>query len=167
MIGVSWEGFEDSLTPSKDPGQGRRNLQRWDAIALEEIDEAFVQHFGSFEDADVRIGTNMDDYRNRLTLYRQACVEAVQDVQTRRRESGLPEDDSCEQDIKSALAWPESPEDAIPLPFPTRAFVAWIFAFFMSIPDVVNEVSRLTLCQFRGWPELASAKMSVRRMSRI
>lgn len=74
-------------------------------------------------------------------LYSQSCVNAVKDVHKRRKEAGLPEDESFEDDVKSALNWPTGRADVIPLPFPTRAFIAWIFLFFESISKAVDEVS--------------------------
>lgn len=138
---MSWDLFEECLTPSTGPQTGVVVLGRWDAIGLQALDDAFVETFGSFGKSDVRIGSKTTKYRDRLTLLRERCKGAAQEMIERQKTGGIPEDVSLLVDVLDALAWPsEEGGEMIPLPFPTRSFLNWIFKLFASIPNAITEV---------------------------
>lgn len=175
-MGMSWEAFEDSLTPS---ATGIRHLDRWDAMGLDDVDDAFVANFGVFGTSPIRIATDTARYKAAITAYSLACVIAAKDVLLRRQSAGHPDDKTFVADIKHALCWPTD-DDPIPYPFPTRSFVAWAFALFASIRKATTEVScpiysfrdpRIRLdairVHSREWHVLASMTTALARMGFI
>lgn len=140
MISIAWDTFEEALTPSSGPGKGRRDLQRWDGLGLEDVEDNFLERFGAFATSSARLGTISPEYRNALTLYCQDCVVSAKHVAKRREVAGMPFDASFEADIKDALAWPDTRRHAPPLPFPTRSCVARIFEVFGAMPNAIREV---------------------------
>lgn len=100
-----------------------------------------MEQFGRHGTSTIRIGTSSEAYKNKLSLYSQACIDVVKEVHQRRTEAGLPEDSSFEDDVKAAFNWPTARDHQIPLPFPTRSFIDWIFSFFSSFPKAIDEVS--------------------------
>lgn len=142
IIAVSWDFFELTLIPVVGRNPGVRNLERWDAQGLQQLDEAFVDTFGTFAESRVAIGGLTDEYRAKLRLLSQKCKAAAQDVLVRQKVVGIPEDKSLPDDVVRVLKWRSNPDD-IPIPFPTRSFVTYVFDLFESIPKSVNEVSLL------------------------
>lgn len=156
IINLSYDIYEVSITP---PTTGLRHLDRWDALGLEQIDEAFVTVFGEFKDSDIQIGTNTELYKTALSDYSGHCVNAGKAVQARCGQSGTT---TFLTEIKNALAWGRlSDKHMYPLPFPTRSFILWIFALFKSISHAVREASLLIQSCFfisRGSESWTSAR---------
>lgn len=133
---MSYDAYEVSITPTST---GIRNLDRWDALGLEQIDEAFITVFGEFKESLIQIGTDTQEYKSALADYSGHCINAGRGVQERSGQSGAT---TFVAEIKKALAWGRVSADYLyPLPFPTRSFIVWIFALFKSITNSVKEVS--------------------------
>lgn len=141
---MSWETFEETLIASSGPLADIRDMQRWDERGLETINDNFDDTFGEFSKSDIRIGTDTDAYRAKWVTFRQSCKDTAVQVGERRTHAGLPVDPNFEKDVGKALAWPTTPEETIPIPFPTRSFVKWTFDLFASVPKSLHEVSVLS-----------------------
>lgn len=140
MISMSWDLFEETMTPSDT---GIRDLNRWDAIGLEEIDEAFRKRFGNYADTGIRIGSINITYKSAIALYTQDVKDASKGVQKRREVAGQPAIPHFADDIDSALCFPSEVKRRMPYPFPTTAYVSWIFDVYASVPKAIREVGYL------------------------
>lgn len=141
MISMSWDRFEETITPSDT---GVRDMNRWDAIGLEEIDEAFRNRFRTYAETGIRIGSLNNVYKSAIGLYMQDVKDASKGVQKRREVAGQPAIPHFADDIESALRFPADAKRRMPYPFPTTTYVAWIFAVYATIPKAIIEVGSPT-----------------------